>query len=190
MAKQLSVLYVTTEAYPFAKVSGLGDVAYSFPLAMRELGFDMRLMIPKYGCVSERKNRIHEINRLKDMQVKMTDYIELATIKSSSINNPRSKVQAYITTNDNYFNSKKGIYNAPETWEVYPDDAERFTFFCKTVIQTCNILNWYPDIIAMIGELHSFLDWREHYIQINSKRQKLYLPFTIFLSKEHSGILI
>lgn len=147
MAKQLSVLYVTTEAYPFIKVSGLGDIAFSFPLAMRELGFDMRLMIPRYGCVSERKNRIHEINRLKDMQIKMNEVTELTTIKSSSINNPRAKVQAYITTNYNYFDSRKGVYHDIKTNEKYPDDAERFIFFCKTVIQTCITLGWYPDII-------------------------------------------
>lgn len=98
---------MTSEVYPFAKTGGLADVSYSLPLALRELGHDIRVMAPKYGSISERKNRIHEINRLRDIPIPIGDTESYATVKSSSINNPRSKVQAYITTNSNYFDAKK-----------------------------------------------------------------------------------
>ena len=147
MAKQLSILFVTSEVYPYAKESGLGDVSFSFPLAMRELGHDIRVMTPKYGIVSERKNKIHEINRLRDMPIPIGDETDLATVKSSSIANPRHKVQAYITTNSKYFDQKKGIYHDAKTWEEFPDNAERFIFFCRSVVETCMLLGWYPDII-------------------------------------------
>ncbi|MFN4819070.1 MAG: glycogen/starch synthase, partial [Ignavibacteria bacterium] len=94
MAKPLSILFVTSEVYPFAKTGGLADVSYSLPLALRELGHDIRVMAPKYGSISERKNRIHEINRLRDIPIPIGDTESYATVKSSSINNPRSKVQA------------------------------------------------------------------------------------------------
>jgi starch synthase len=108
-------------------------------------------MLPKYGTISERKNRIHEINRLKDMPIPMGDVEELATVKSSSVQNSRNKVQAYITTNYNYFDAKKGVYHDPVTWEEYPDNAERFIFFNRSVVETCMLLGWYPDIIHCNG---------------------------------------
>lgn len=147
MPKSLSVLYVTSELYPFAKVGGIADIAYSLTLALRESGNDMRVMFPKYGCVSERRNRIHEINRLRDLPIKIGEKTELVTIKSSAISNPRAKVQTYITTNTNYFDSKKGIYSDPKTGIEYPDNDERFILFARSVIDTCLVLNWFPDII-------------------------------------------
>jgi starch synthase len=147
MAKQLSILYVTSEMFPFVKASGLGDVAYSYPLAMRDFGEDIRVMLPKYGVVSERKNKIHEINRLKDFSITIGDNVELATVKSSSVNNPRTKVQAYITTNFNLFDAKKGVYADAKTGELYPDNDERFIFFARSVVETCVILGWMPDVI-------------------------------------------
>ncbi len=156
MAKALNVLFLSSEVYPFSKESGLGDVAFSLPLALRELGNDIRVMSPKYGNISERKNKIHEINRLKNVPITVGDKEELATIKSSSINNPRSKVQAYITTNFTYFDSRKGVYNDPKTWKEYPDNAERFIFYCKSVLETCLVLGWFPDIIHC-NDWHSAL---------------------------------
>lgn len=147
MAKPLSILFVTSEVYPFAKTGGLADVSYSLPLALRELGHDIRVMAPKYGSISERKNRIHEINRLRDIPIPIGETESYATVKSSSINNPRSKVQAYITTNSNYFDVNKGFYADPVTGLDYPDNDERFVFFGHSVIQTCILLGWVPDII-------------------------------------------
>lgn len=147
MAKTLSILLVSSEIVPFAKESGVGDVSYSLPLAIKDLGHDIRVMMPKYGTISERKNRIHEINRLRDVPIQVGNIEEYATVKSSSINNPRNKVQAYITTNKRFFDDKKGVYHDPATWESYEDNAERFIFFNKSVIETCRLLGWYPDII-------------------------------------------
>ncbi len=147
MARSFSVLYVSSELYPYAKVSSLADVTYSLPMAMRELGHDIRVMLPKYGNVSERKNKIHEINRLKDLPIPIGDKSDLATVKSSSISSPRVKVQAYITTNVNYLDMNKGIYRDVKSGKLFPDNDERFIFFNKTVIETCLILGWVPDII-------------------------------------------
>ncbi len=147
MAKSLSILYVSSEVFPFAKVGGIGDVAYSLPIAIREAGHDIRVMMPKYGIVSERRNKIHEINRLRDMEIPIGDSVYYATVKSSSMNNPKVKVQAYISTNQNFFDAKKGIYADVKTGIDFPNNDERFAFFSKSVVETCNMLGWVPDII-------------------------------------------
>lgn len=147
MAKPISILFTASEIYPFAKIGGLADVAYGLPLALRDLEHDIRVMLPKYGAISERKNRIHEINRLKDIPIRVGERVEPATVKSSSITNPRTKVQAYMTTNRHYYDSKWGVYNDPETGKEYEDNDERFIFFTRTIIETCLLLGWFPDIV-------------------------------------------
>src|SRR6476620_7498882 len=96
MAKALSILYVTSEVVPFAKTGGLADVSAALPLALTELGHDIRIIAPKYGSVSERRNRIHEIKRLKDIPVDVGGQITMATVKSSQVVNSRAKVQVYL----------------------------------------------------------------------------------------------
>lgn len=147
MAKPLSILFVTSEIYPYAKESGIGDFAYSYSLAMRELGHDIRVMTPKYGNVSERKNKIHEINRLRDIPISIGEQSFPATVKSSSLSNPRYKVQAYITTNYEFFDSRKGIYHNLADWKLFEDNFDRFLYFSRSVVETCLILGWFPDII-------------------------------------------
>jgi starch synthase len=147
MAKPLSILFVASEIYPIAKTGGVADVAYGLPLALRDLDHDVRVMLPKYGAISERKNRIHEINRLKDIPIDVGAVREFATVKSSSIVNTRTKVQAYMTTNRPYFDSKWGLYSDPETNIEYADNDERFIFFARSVIQTCLLLGWIPQIV-------------------------------------------
>lgn len=150
MSKPLSILYCSSEVYPYAKTGGLADVSYAMPLSVRDLGHDIRVMLPKYGNISERKNRIHEINRLRDIPIPVGDIFEPVTVKSSSINNPRTKVQAYVTTNFNFFDAKKGLYADPVTGEPYNND-ERFIFFARSIIQTCLMLGWFPDIVHCNG---------------------------------------
>lgn len=151
MAKPLSVLLVTSEVYPFLKTSELADIIYAHSLGTREVGHDMRVMMPKYGFLSERKNRIHDINRLKDMPISVGDVVSLATVKSSSINNARVKVQSYITTNSNYLDARKGVMADNTTGKEFPDNDERFIFYNRTVLETCMLLGWFPDIIHCVG---------------------------------------
>jgi len=151
MAKEISVLFVTPEVFPFSNETTTADFSYSYPLALRENGHDARIMMPKFGNVSERKNRIHDINRLKELTFDMGGEQIIGSIKSSSVSNSRNKVQAYITTNTEYFDSFKGAYHDQKTWKKHPNNTERFVFFSKTVIDTCVLLNWYPQVIHCMG---------------------------------------
>ncbi|MBU3741880.1 MAG: glycogen synthase [Candidatus Kapabacteria bacterium] len=151
MAKPLSVLLVTSEVYPFIKTSEDADVWYAHALGTREVGHDIRVMMPKYGFISERKNRIHEINRLRDIPIPVGDEKYPATVKSSSINNPRVKVQAYITTNGNFLDANKGILHDIATGKEFANNDDRFIFFNRTVLETCLLLGWFPDIIHCVG---------------------------------------
>jgi len=178
MAKPVNVLFVTSELSPYAKESGVGDIAYSLPLALREEGYDVRVIIPKYGCISERKNKVHEISRLRDIEIFFDGKMELTTIKSSSLANNKTKVQVYIVTNRHFFDDRKGIYHDPITWLPYEDNCERFMFYAQSIAETCTLLGWIPDIIHCNDWQTAFLPGllREMY---PGKFKKTKIVFTI-----------
>ncbi len=145
--KKLKILFVTSEAFPYAKTGGIADFTTGLALALRARGHEVRMLLPRYGFISERKNRIHEVRRLKELPIPIGDRIEYASIKSSSIQNPKAKVQVYLTTHPEYFDHRWGIYTDPDTGEPYKDNHERFIFFMLSALELCRTLDWYPDII-------------------------------------------
>ena len=147
MAASKSILFVTSEVTPFVKTGGLADVSSALPLALVELGHDVRIITPKYGNISERRNRIHEIKRLKDIPIIVSGKETMATVKSSQVVNSKAKVQVYLVTNDDYLEPYKGAYTNPKTGKDFPNNDERFIFFQKAAIETCFRLGWKPDII-------------------------------------------
>lgn len=147
MNEPLTILFATSEAYPFAKHGGLADVSYSLPLAIKEKGHDIRLILPKYQGFNERKHRIYEIHRLSQIPMMINNKEEIASVSSSSIHNSKSKVQTYITTLPAFFELKRGLYSDPETDKPYKDNAERFLIYNLSIIHTCLLLGWIPDII-------------------------------------------
>ena len=65
--KKYKILFVTSEVVPFVKTGGLADVSSSLPQKLQELGHQVRIVIPKYGAIDERRFKIHEVVRLKDL---------------------------------------------------------------------------------------------------------------------------
>ena len=148
MAKPLSILFVSSEVVPFAKTGGLADVSGALPQVIREMGHDIRIIIPKYLAVNDRRFKIHDIKRLTDMPIQVGDKELLASVKSSFLTNIKTKVQVYFVSNDDLFN-RPDLYVDPVTKQGWPDNDERFIFFCRSVIQTLVRLGWKPDILHL-----------------------------------------
>ncbi len=145
--RKLKILFVTAEAFPYAKTGGVADFTTGLALTLRAQGHEVRMILPRYGFISERKNRIHEIRRLKELPIPFQGSIVYTTIKSSSIQNPKAKVQVYLTTHPEYFDNRWGIYTDPDTGKPYEDNNARFIFFTLSVLELCRTLDWYPDVI-------------------------------------------
>lgn len=146
MSKPLNILYVSSEVEPFAKTGGLADVSSALPKAIKDLGHEVRIMMPRYRFIVERKFHLHDIIRLRDIPVPVGTSTELGNVKSSFISNLKEKVQVYFLDNTNYF-GRDGIYQSPTTKKDYKDNDERFIFFCRGVLETLKRLGWQPDII-------------------------------------------
>lgn len=144
MKKELSILFISSEIAPFAKTGGLADVAGALPKVIKEMGHEIRLIMPKYGTINERKFKLREVARLKDIPIPLGDRIETVSVKSAVI--PHSKVQVYFVDKKKYFDRPE-LYCNPETNKDWSDNAERFIFFNRAAIEILKALYWHPNII-------------------------------------------
>lgn len=130
----LKILLLAAEVVPFAKTGGLADVAGSLPKAIRALGHDIRVAMPRYGRISP--HRFNLMRVLDPFPVPMDDRSEQAELMQTSLD---GDVPVYMIENARYFD-RDGIY-------MYPDDAERFIFFCRGMLEAVKRLDWQPDIV-------------------------------------------
>lgn len=146
MAKPLNILFVSSEVEPFAKTGGLADVSGALPQTIKQLDHEIRVMMPRYGSINERKARLHEMIRMKEIEIPVGSKAYPASVKSSFIVNNHAKVQTYFLDNETLF-GRVGLYVHPETKKEYEDNDERFIFFSRGVLEVLKKLGWQPDII-------------------------------------------
>ncbi|MBN1997539.1 glycogen synthase GlgA [candidate division KSB1 bacterium] len=156
MKNRLRILFLSSEVAPFAKTGGLGDVSSALPKALYEMGHDIRVMMPKYGTISERKYVLREVIRLKKIPVKMGGAEHATCAKSAFI--PDSKVQVYFLDYKPFF-ERPGLYIDPKTGQDFPDNAERFLLFCRAVFETVRLLHWEPQVIHCNDWQTALIPW-------------------------------
>ncbi len=153
------ILYLASEVTPFARAGGLGDVTGALPKALKDLNQEVRIMMPKYKFINERKYVLREVIRLRNIPVTINGRTEYANVKSAFL--PESKVQIYFIELGDFFN-KPGIYHDPLSNEPYEDNAVRFAFFSKAAMETLKTLSWQPDLIHCN-------DWQTAYVPVYIK---------------------
>ena len=140
---KLRILYVASEINPFLQTTKVADFVRKLPQAMQEKGMEIRILVPRFGLINERKNRLHEVVRLSGINIAVGDEEKPLIIKVASI--PNAKLQVYFIDNEDYFH-RKYVFHDKEN-NFYEDNDERAIFFCKGVIETVRKLGWAPDIV-------------------------------------------
>ncbi len=140
----MKILYAAAEISPFARMTYTADLLRFLPASLQDKGFEIRILLPKYGTINDRRNRLHEVIRLSGIEVEVGEDVESMKIKVASI--PNAKLQVYFLDNDTYF-KRKGLFKNPKTDDFYKDNAERLAFYNKGVLETVMKLGWEPDII-------------------------------------------
>lgn len=134
----MKILFAASEAVPFAKTGGLADVAGSLPQVLADLGHDVRLVMPRYRCIEARKLGLKQAASL---YVPLGSWQERCEVLQGSLGKNGT---AYFIDKDIYF-------DRPELYQTkkgdFPDNAERFTFFSRAVLELCKALDFAPDII-------------------------------------------
>lgn len=144
MKNKFKVFFVSAEVAPFASSGELGDVAGALPRVLKDLGHEVRMMMPNYRTVNERKYILRDVIRLKDMPIQMDGQILNANGKSAFL--PDSKVQIYFLDYKPFYDRPNLYQDGPQT-KGYAENAERFVFFCRGCLETLKLLHWQPDVI-------------------------------------------
>ena len=141
------ILYVCQEITPYLPETEMSLLCRTLSQAMQERGHEIRTFMPRYGCINERRNQLHEVIRLSGMNLIIDDNDHQLIIKVASI--PAARVQIYFIDNDDYFNRKAVLTDVEGKW--FADNDERAIFFARGVLETVKKLRWQPDIVHCHG---------------------------------------
>ncbi|MBL7878623.1 glycogen/starch synthase [Chryseobacterium gambrini] len=147
------ILYITTEMYPYQEDTNMAAVVNKMALKMHQEGNDVRVFMPRFGQISERKFQLHEVIRLSGMNIIINDLDQPLIIKVASL--PGERLQVYFIDNEEYFKRKQ--YYFDDEGQPFEDNDERAIFFARGVIETIKKLNWVPDVIHLNGWMASFV---------------------------------
>jgi starch synthase len=141
------VLFVSSEMSPFLEESPVSTIARHLPQAIQDHNNEIRVLVPRFGVINERRNRLHEVVRLSGINISIGDNDNPLVIKVASI--PGTRIQVYFLDNEDFFHRKYVYTNDKD--EFFKDNDERTIFFCKGVLETIKKLGWAPDIIHCQG---------------------------------------
>lgn len=147
------VLFVAQEIVPYLCDSPMGQICRNLPQGIQEKGREIRTFMPRFGCINERRNQLHEVIRLSGMNLIIDDTDHPLIIKVGSIQTAR--LQVYFIDNEDFFQRKSIFVDKNE--DFFPDNDERAIFYARGVIETVKKLGWSPDVIHVHGWFSSLV---------------------------------
>ena len=147
------ILIVTQEMDPYLNLTQAAKIANSLPKYIQENGMEIRVLMPKFGNINDRRHRLHEVVRLSGINVIINDEDYPLVIKVASL--PGARLQVYFLDNEDFF-KRKNVFE-DENNNFYEDNSDRMIFFCKGTIETVKKFGWSPDIIHCIGWMTSLI---------------------------------
>lgn len=183
--KDKRILYVSSELVPYLPETEVSKMAFEVPREMHHQGAQIRMFMPRFGIINERRHQLHEVIRLSGMNLIINDMDMPLIIKVASI--PKERMQVYFIDNEEYF-KRKSVY-VDENGKFHDDNDERAIFFAKGVVETVKKLKWAPDIIHIHGWMASLLPL---YLKEYYKNDPLFAESKIVTSAfkyQNSGVL-
>ena len=171
------ILYITTEMSPYEEGTKMAGIVNKMAIKMHQNGNDVRVFMPRFGFISERKFQLHEVIRLSGMNIIINDLDQPLIVKVASL--PGERLQVYFVDNEEYF--KRKLYYKDENGEVFNDNDERAIFFARGVVETIKKLNWVPDVIHLNGWMASFVAiYLKNYYKTDSYFHDTRLVLSVF----------
>lgn len=147
------ILYVSQEIVPFLPETPQSRISRNLPQGAHEKGKEIRVFMPRYGKINERRHQLHEVIRLSGMNLIINDTDHPLIIKVASI--PVARMQVYFIDNEEYFKRKAFLRN--EDGDLFEDSDERSIFFVRGVLETVKKLGWVPDVIHCHGWMSALM---------------------------------
>lgn len=147
------VLYVTQEIIPFLPESEISSTVRTLSQGVHEQDKEIRIFMPRFGVINERRHQLHEVIRLSGMNLIVNDVDHPLIIKVASV--PQARMQVYFIDNEEFFKRKRTYTDEDE--KDFKDNDERAIFFCRGVVETVKKLGWTPDIVHCHGWMTGFM---------------------------------
>lgn len=141
------ILYICQQIMPYLPETEESKLCRELSQAMQERGNEIRTFMPRYGCINERRNQLHEVIRLSGMNLIIDDNDHQLIIKVASI--PSARIQIYFIDNEDFFSRRAMVTD--ENGAEFEDNDERMVFFARGVLETVKKLRWTPDIVHCHG---------------------------------------
>ncbi|MBQ6046596.1 MAG: glycogen/starch synthase [Bacteroidales bacterium] len=141
------ILFVNQEIMPFAGEGANARFGRYLPQYVQEQGREIRVFMPRFSSINERRNQLHEVIRLCGMNLIVNNCDHQLIIKVGSI--PQARMQVYFIDNEEYFTKKEGLFD--DKGHLVSDADERLLFFCRGALEAVRKLAWKPNIIHFTG---------------------------------------
>lgn len=151
--EKAKVLFISHEIHPYLEKTDLGKVSRELPQGIQERGKEIRTFMPRFGCINERRNQLHEVIRLSGMNLIIDETDHPLIIKVASIQ--AARMQVYFIDNEEYF-QRKAVFRDTKK-KFFKDNDDRTIFFCRGVLETVKKLGWSPDVIHCHGWMSSLV---------------------------------
>ena len=152
--EKTKVLFVHQEITPYLDESPMSMIGRYLPEGIQTKGKEIRIFMPRFGSINERRNQLHEVIRLSGMNLIINDTDHPLIIKVASIQ--KARMQIYFIDNDDFFTKRKTTI-ADRNNEFFKDNDDRTVFFSRGVIETIRKLNWPPDIVHCHGWMSALI---------------------------------
>ncbi|MEZ5016898.1 MAG: glycogen/starch synthase [Flavipsychrobacter sp.] len=152
-ADKKRVLIIANELSPYIEFSDFAQIMNDLAVKTFDSGLEIRIIMPRFGVINERRHRLHEVVRLSGINIIIDKDDYPLIIKVASL--PNARLQVYFMDNDDYFKRKQVFRDAKD--KFFDDNAERMIFFCKSAMETVKKFGWPPDIIHCHGWMTSLI---------------------------------
>ncbi len=147
------VLIIANELSPYLEITDFAQILNKLAVSTFDAGMEIRVIMPRFGVINERRHRLHEVVRLSGINIIIDKDDYPLIIKVASL--PNARLQVYFMDNDDYFKRKHTFRDDNE--QFYPDNAERMIFFCKSALETVKKFGWPPHVIHCHGWMTSLV---------------------------------
>lgn len=147
------VLIVANELSPYLEFTDFAHILNKLAIKTFDAGLEVRVIMPRFGLINERRHRLHEVVRLSGINIIIDKDDYPLIIKVASL--PNARLQVYFMDNDDYF-KRKAVFRDDQD-NFFDDNAERMIFFCKSALETVKKFGWPPHVIHCHGWMTSLL---------------------------------
>lgn len=147
------ILIVANELSPYLELTDFSKILNQIAVKSFEKGYEVRVIMPRFGVINERRHRLHEVVRLSGINIGVDKEDYPLLIKVASL--PNARLQVYFMDNEDFFRRKLVFKNEDE--KFFEDNVERMLFFTKSTLEIVKKFGWPPDVIHCHGWMTSML---------------------------------